>query len=542
MYSIPRFCLLFFGSVAAFLISHKPGFSQTFGPIEDRHSALQQNSVSSLEAATGVIWTAPGLNAYFENSGEIYVPENADSIFTGRGRAFSLSAEGNRIFAGLGFTSSAGGQNTNAAMGYYQSYDSGNTWNFIPFLLDERPPSDAGCDGNSIGPPCDIEFQYGGETYIRTRITVPEQSPPYEVDFSDETLLAVHWASGLLRSPDNGQTWERIILPPSFENELSPQNSYQWFSQNSSGETVNRYDPRFDNNLLGFGLLIDNKDRVWVGTAAGLNISENALTAPPDKIEWRRVSFQPGVDDGLLANWIIKIREQRDAGRIWMTNWRADPENRDDFGLVYTDDGGETFSHFLEGIRVNDVGFFGKSIFAAADNGLYITHDDGDSWSLPEQIVSPNSFIKKDARYFAVASTNEYLWVGTDDGIAGTKDSGETWRILRVDLPLSGGNIYQPNAPNVESYAYPNPFSPTLHSSVRIKFGMQNPGPATIRIFDFGMNRVQTLEVAAVYEAGSYETTWDGTDESGRTTAAGTYFYSIETNEGFINGKIILLD
>ncbi|MCC5907584.1 MAG: hypothetical protein JJU13_15330 [Balneolaceae bacterium] len=531
-----------FLAILFFAFGIKQSHAQTFGPVDDRHSTIQQNSTSSLETTPGAVWTAPGLNAYFENKGQIYVPETADSIFTGRGRVFSLSVEGDQIFAGLGFTSTAGGESTNAAMGYYQSFNNGDTWDFIPFLLDERPSSNAGCDGNSIGPPCDVEFQYGGETYIRTRITVPEQSPPYEVDFSGDTLLAVHWASGLLRSRNNGQSWERIILPPSFENELSPEKSYQWFSQTSEGETVNRYDPRFDTNLLGFGLLIDSDSRVWVGTAAGVNISENALSAPADKIEWQRFSFQPGIDDGLLANWIIKIREQKNLGRVWMTNWRADPENRDDFGLVYTDDGGETFSHFLEGIRVNDVGFFDGSIFAAADNGLYISHDDGDSWSLLDQIFSPNSFIKKGARYYAVASTNEYLWVGTDDGIAGTQDSGETWRILRVDLPLSGGNIYQPDAPNVESYAYPNPFSPTLHASVRIKFGMQNPGPATIRIFDFGMNRVQTLEVAPVPEAGSYETTWDGTDESGRTIAAGTYFYSIETNEGFINGKIILLD
>ena len=515
-------------------------FAQTFGPVDDRFSSIQQNSISTLEASGNSVWMGPGMNAYFEQSGDIFVPQNADSIFSGRGRVFSLSVDGNRIFAGTGFTSTAGGEPVNAAQGYYQSFNNGQHWDFIPFLLDHRPPAE--CDGSSVGPPCDVEFQYGGETYLRTRITVPEQSPPFEVDFYEQTLMAVHWASGLLRSTDNGQTWERIILPPSFEDELDPSNSYQWFSRTSNGETVNRYDPRFDNNLLGFGLLIDSNQTVWVGTAGGVNISHNALFAPADQITWKRISFDPENNRGLLANWIVTIREQPGTNRIWMTNWRADPDNRDAFGLVFTEDGGETFSRFLEGIRVNDVGFFNGSVFAAADQGLFISHNDGTNWQRIDQIRSPNTFIRNDTRYFAVSSTDQSLWVGTGDGLASTNDGGNTWRIIRVDVPLRGGNIYQPDAPDVDAYAYPNPFSPNLHSVVRIKFESKQAGRATVRIFDFGMNSVRTLTIDSIPIAGSYETLWDGRDETGRILSAGTYFYSIETPSGRANGKILLIE
>ncbi len=514
--------------------------AQTYGPVDNRFLSIQQNSVSSLEASGNTLWIGPGLNAYFEDLSDIYVPQNADSIFAGRGRVFSLAVNDNRIFAGTGFTSTAGGEAVNAAQGYYQSFNNGEEWTFIPFLLDERPPAE--CDGNSVGPPCDIEFLYGGETYNRTRITVPEQSPPFEVDFYEDVLMSVNWASGLLRSKDNGQTWERIILPPSFENELNPENSYQWFSRTTDGETVNRYDPRFDNNLLGFGLLIDSNRTVWVGTAGGVNVSYNALFAPADEITWQRISFDPDNNRGLLANWIVSIREQPGTDRIWMTNWRADPDNRDSFGLVYTDDGGETFSRFLESYRVNDVGFFNGSIFVASDQGLLVSHDDGANWLWIEQIQSPNTFIKKDTRYFAVSSTDQNLWVGTGDGLASTNDGGNTWRIIRVDVPLRGGNIYQPDAPNVDAFAYPNPFSPNLHSVVRIKFESEQAGRATVRIFDFGMNPVRTLTIDSIPTAGSYETLWDGRDETGRVLSAGTYFYSIDTPSGKANGKILLIE
>lgn len=516
-------------------------YGQTYGPLEDRFSTIRQNSNSTLEAGDRTLWIGPGLNAFDETTGEIYVPTNADSVFNGRGRAFSFEVREDRILAGLGFTSTVGGSSVNAAQGYYQSNNSGESWTFIPFLLDEKADA-SNCDASSVGPPCDIEFQYGDETYIRIRITVPEQSPPYEVDFYDQTLLSVNWASGLLRSRDNGQTWERIILPPSNVSNLNPEESYGWVSVTPDEEVVNRYDPRFDNNLRGFGLLIDDQQRVWVGTAAGINISENALTAPVHQVEWQHISWSPETTDGLLSDWIITIRQQPETGRIWMTNWITDSENRDEYGIVYTDDGGETFYQFLEGVRANDIGFFDGDIYVAADNGFYISRDDGENWEQISQISSPNTFIKPDARYFAVTSTENNFWVGTSDGIASTSDGGETWEILRVDVPLAGGNQYQPDAPNVNTYAYPNPFSPTQHSVVRIKYQMERPGPVTIRIFDFGMNPVRTIRVPAVSSSGAYETTWNGLTENGRIASNGTYFYSIETSEGFTNGKILLLD
>lgn len=515
-------------------------FSQTYGPIEERYSTLRQNSNSTLEGNDQTVWIGPGLNAYGEFTGDFYVPTNADSVLNGRGRVFSLEVQGTRILAGLGFTSNRGGSSVNAAQGYYQSDDSGNYWDFITFPLDNK--ADDSCDAASIGPPCDIEFQYGDQTYIRTRITVPEQSPPYEVDFYKQTILSVNWASGLLRSRDNGKSWERIILPPSNVSNLNPEESYGWVSVTPDDEVINRYDPRFDNNLLGFGLLIDDQQRVWVGTASGINLSENALKAPVDQIEWRHFSWNPDTQEGLLSNWVITIRQQPDTDRIWMTNWITDSENRDEYGVVYSDDEGETFHQFLKGVRANDIGFYDGDIYVAADKGLYISKDDGENWKQIPQITSPNTFIKPDARYFAVTSTEQNLWVGTSDGIASTSDGGENWEILRVDVPLIGGNQYQPDAPNVNSYAYPNPFSPTQHSVVRIKYRMKNPGPATIRIFDFGMNPVKTIHVPTVPSSGSYETVWNGLTESGRIASNGTYFYSIETSNGFTNGKILLLN
>lgn len=511
--------------------------AQDLKPITDRYNTIQQNSITTLEASGNSLWMGPGLNRIHESEFDIYVPQNADSVFVGRGRVFSLSVSQDTVLAGLGYNSSIGDESIQTAQGYYRSVNNGNDWQFLDFPLDPRPADS--CDEESVGEPCDIDFTYGDETYLRTRITVPQQSPPFEVDFRGDTILSVNWASGLLRSMDGGENWERLILPPSTETELIPTENYQWRSQTGNGEVVNRYDPRFDNNLLGFGLLIDDENRVWVGTASGINISTNALSAPLKEIEWKRVA-QSNIENGLPGNWIVTIRQQPNTDRIWMSTWSTGPDDQN--GLVFTDNSGETFKYFLMGERVNDIGFFDESIFVATGSGLFISDDDGDSWTRSQQIRSSNTFIKPDATFYSIASTDEQIWVGTSDGLASSRDGGDSWSIIRVDVPLSGGNIYQPGAPEVNTYAYPNPFSPNQHGIVRIKYEVTKPGTSQLKVYDFAMNPVYSSPKVTIPHEGSYEITWNGQDQNGRYAASGPYIYVIDAAGKQINGKILLID
>lgn len=511
--------------------------AQVFGPISSQFNSIRQNGISSIAATGDTIWVSPALNRNIGNAPEWFRPTGIDSIDQGAARVFSLDVHQDTIVAGLGFTSETLAGPQPAGFGYYISTDGGNSWRFSDFLLDRF------VEGDTV-------FVYGGTTYTRKRIIVPEQSPPYNVAFKGETIFSTNWASGLLRSSDLGQSWERVVLPPFGVRELTPErDDYFWIDCVDTGgsncEVTNIYNSVRDDNLKGFSVHIDSQNRVWYGSAGGINVSENALTAPIDSISWRNVSFN-NTTNGLLARWIIEIKEDTSNGRVWMTNWLAEStgslyEGLDRFGIVYTEDGGQTFKQRLIGQKILGLTFKDGYAFAAGEDGLFISDDGGDSWIQSPQIISANTFLKTATEFQAATTTTDRVWIGTTDGIISTDDYGNTWEITRVNFPLVGGNTYDNDARNVSSYAYPNPFSPIQHDVVRIRFDIENAGNVKVRIFDFGMNLVREIE-DQFYSSGSYEAIWNGIDNYGRNVANGPYFYIIETSNKTIDGKILLIE
>ncbi len=507
-------------------------FAQVVGPSPSNFNSIRQNGISSLAANGDTLWISPALTRNIGNGPDWIRPTGIDSIDNGLGRVFSVSVNQDTVVSGLGFTSETLAGSQPAGYGYYISVDGGETWRFSDFLLDRFINNDT-------------TFTYGGTLYNRKRIIVPEQSPPYSVDFKGDVIFSTNWASGLLRSTDFGLSWERVVLPPFGEDLLTPErDDYEWVDctavQNGTCVSFdNIYNSVDDDNLKGFSVLVDSKNRVWYGGAGGINVSENALTAPIDSIIWRN-SNTDGSTNGILGRWIIEIREDTSNGRIWMTNWIAD--NNDQFGIVYTDDGGQTFGQRLIGQKILGIGFKDGYVFAAGENGLFVSSDGGDSWQKKGQIRSANAILKNTAEFQAVTVTKDRVWIGTTDGLISTDDLGETWEITRVNFPLSGGNQYNPEAKSVETYAYPNPYSPSQHELVRIRFEASEAGNIDIRIFDFGMNLVRELDTYTSSGSGDFEAVWDGLDGKGRRVANGPYFYQIKAPGNTVNGKILLIE
>jgi photosystem II stability/assembly factor-like uncharacterized protein len=337
------------------------------------------------------------------------------------------------------------------------------------------------------------------------------------------------WASGIRRSPDGGRTWQRVVLPPDDLDAVHPDSLYTFSVEPQRGGMGWL-------NHMGFGVLVDDEGTVWAGTPAGINRSLDG------GVSWQRFD----VRDGLTGSWVISIEEEPLPGRnaVWMATWNAgDAGENAQFGATVTRDGGATFEPMLHGERVYDFAFDDGTVYAAGENGLFITTDGGTTWRTVRDFrdeAQPDRLVRPDVSVFSVATTRDALWVGTGDGLLRSTDDGFTWQLFRVEVPLHPDEPSDA-VPDVETFAYPNPFSPAVNRFTRIRYELARADDVDIRIFDFGMNLVRRL-IDESQSEGIREVTWDGTDDGGLRVANGPYFYAVRSGGDTFWGKILIIE
>jgi photosystem II stability/assembly factor-like uncharacterized protein len=480
--------------------------------------SILNNSVTNLRTQGDTLWVGPYLNLTADG-GTTWKLADADSLVGTSNRVFSIDSDRAVLWSGLGFVDSSTGDDFQSAGGFLFSEDGGETFRYRAPQLDS---------------PVDTLIQYGVSTLSALAVIVPQQSPPFDIDYDPVggEVWVAGWASGIRRSADNGASWQRVVLPPDDLASIHPDTLYDFVVTPRRGETGNL-------NHMGFSVLVDEEGTVWAGTPGGINRSIDG------GISWRKFQADGGPNT-LTGNWVISIEEQPVLGRnaIWMATWNAGPEDFGGrFGVTVTRDGGESFEQVLVGERVYDFAFADGVVYAASDNGLLITRDDGLTWTAVRNFANPpipGRELKPDPRVFSVAVLGGSVWAGTSDGLFRSDDGGNRWEMFRVEVPLSPDEP-GPRVPDVETFAYPNPFSPASDQFVRLRFDVTAPGRQVVSIYDYAMNLVRTLDVTSVV-AGIAEATWDGTDASGLRVANGVYFYAIESSSSSSWGKILLIE
>lgn len=485
--------------------------------------SIAENSISNLHAQGDTLWVGAALDVTADG-GQTWNRADVDSL-DGPPRVFSLDVEGSVVWAGLGTSAeTAADDQPPTAAGFVFSRDAGETWTYREPPLDEQ---------------VDTTVTYGGSVLPALPVVVPQQSPPYDIDYhpATGTVWTAGWASGLRRSADGGETWERIVLPPDTLDTLHPDSSYSFSvgPERTRGEEAN--------NHLGFSVLVDETGTVWAGTAAGLNRSSNGAFYSPDSLIWRRFTYD-GTAQNVVSNWVISIEEQPvsdERNPVWIASWPTDVPG-EQYGLTVTRDGGQTFETVLIGEKVNDIAFRGDTVYAAGDRGLFISTDDGATWRIKRDFrvgADSDRAVRPDVNVFAVATTPDAVWLGTNDGLLKSTDGGDRWTVFRTSVPTRP-ETPDDRQPRVDVYAYPNPYSPAKDRYVRIRYDLSTSSHIRIRIFDYGMNLVTTVTDERK-SAGSREQIWDGTDSSGHRVANGTYLYAVETEEDTYWGKILVM-
>ena len=488
---------------------------------------VARNSISNIHVQGDSVWAGSFLNLTTDGGASWQIADT-DSLWDTRNSVFSIDIEGDVIWVGLGFTSSdTEGSNVQSAAGFLVSTDGGRTFSYRFTQLDNAS---------------DNTVQYGVSTLNALPVIVPQQSPPFDIDYdpvSGEVWVA-GWASGIRHSVDGGVTWDRVVLPPDSLDRIEPDSLYTFEIEPRRGE-LGWF------NYLGFGVLVDETQTVWAGTVAGVNRSTPADVNANGERAWSRFGFD-GTSQSLTGNWVISIEEQPLEGRnpIWMATWDGSDgrSQRQRFGVTVTRDGGVTFEQVLTDERVFDFAFQGETVYAAAESGLFISDDGGRSWRTVRDFFDPNQpdrVVPLDVEVLSVAVTESgALWAGTTDGLFKSLDGGSTWQIFRVEVPPNP-ETPSDNIPNAGVFAYPNPFSPFVDRIVRIRYDLEEERDVRIRIFDFGMNLIRELREPAA-PAGTRETIWDGTDDGGLRVANGPYFYLVDTGSSSLRGKILVIE
>jgi photosystem II stability/assembly factor-like uncharacterized protein len=489
-------------------------FANSRALLESPYGILS-NSITNLSLQNDSLWIGPYLNLSFDD-GRTWYAADTDSLFGTSNRTYSLDAGPGVVAVGLGkIDNAAGGVQT--ATGFLMSEDGGETFEYRFPQLDQ---------------PGDSSIVYGVSTLKALAIIVPQQSPPFDLDYNHATgdIWLAGWASGIRRSSDMGRTWKRVVLPPDDLDYVTPDSSYDFLFAPKRGGTGSL-------NHMGFSVLVDSKQRVWAGTAGGVNRSLDG------GLSWQKFTAD-GTSRSIVGNWIISLEEQviGDESIIWMANWSTGEVPGERFGITFTRDGGNTFRQALQGERIYDFSFVGNTVYAAGESGLFISDDGGEFWRSIRDfrgLEEPGSLIGRDEPIFSVESDSEIIWAGTSSGLLLSVDDGVNWSLDRVNVPLSS-SIDDPRVPTVETFAYPNPFSPAGDGFIRIRYELSTNSSVEIRIFDFAMNLVRTLELNS--GAGISEARWDGMSESGVRVANGPYFYEVKADGKQFRGKILVIE
>lgn len=370
---------------------------------------------------------------------------------------------------------------------------------------------------------------------------------------NDNVFLPV--GTGVHMTPDSGRTWQYFPQPGvtaiqglTYDLECDPHGGI-WMAcfgqslQYSEDQGQNwvtltcdkrEWDPLRYMNQRMFSVHITESDNLWVGTAEGINLSED-YDVDHDLREWKQFTYS----DGLTGNFVTAIgshyNTEAEKEYVFASTWIAESfaENN---GISYTYDNGNTWHNSLADEKVYNFGFNGNDVYACSENGLWKSQDGGKYWEkyqINAWSERKRDFVRVETVY-SFEYQNSVMFAGTGFGMAVSYNDGNDWEIIEA---------YTPSKDSPKStYAYPNPFSPVKFGEVKLQFKLDRSSTVSCMVYNFAMEKVKTVTETRPFGPGERYLVWDGKDEFGKTVSNGVYFYVIEFSGGEVWNKILIFE
>ncbi|MBI3193039.1 MAG: hypothetical protein HYZ34_01070, partial [Ignavibacteriae bacterium] len=337
-------------------ISSYPGkHPQAISPLSDAFTK-NDSSVVDVDIRNSDVWLATATGAaYSSNFGLSWLHFDSTKGL-GSGGVSGLSTSSALVSVSTVFLGGDSNFSILTGSGVSFAADNGVTWSHVP------QPTDF---------PSDSIIAYGiNDSLWILPILVPEQNVTYDISQSNNAVWIASWAGGLRSSTDQGQHWQRTLLPLDNMVSIKPTDTLWTYSPHDSlhqRRIFKRFDPRINNNLLAFSVAIENDTTFWCGTAGGINKSTNR------GLGWVRYTTQ---NTGMASNWTIALHHQETAHKqiLWASTWPAsDPNER--YAISFTRDSGTNWERALLDRKCFNISSFDDTVYVSAENGLFRSVD-----------------------------------------------------------------------------------------------------------------------------------------------------------------------
>jgi len=412
------------------------------------------------------------------------------------------------------------------------SQDYGETWTYFSQPIDPIPDNDVY-----------LYTDWYGETIKQLAVTVAINNVSYDITVSGDYIYTANWAGGIRRIKFRNNapiiegeeaSWEILPLPQDASYNLSCDEGLPTYYTLDPNDPINGG----NHNHKGFAVESQGDSIIWVGTANGIN---KGIIMENNCVSWTHYTSE---HDGISGNWVIgfSIQELEYSlnPKIWAITWSTNITEQN--SVSYSSDLGATWSVSnmiteLE-LKVFNISTFEEKVYIASDKGLYYSEDGHyfEKISRPIEYNLNGDIVEEilSNSVYSVAETNEYLFVGTGDGIGKTENIGLNWNTYR---------FWEQPEP---FYAYPNPFfvnsNNQLNGDGHVRFiSKPNFIPNKLIIYDFSMNKVIEINDLRSIDD-EIEIIWNGRNNLNQIVANGVYFCNLLSQTKNIWTKLVVIN